>query len=297
MNVFDERACYLGEGPLWHPGRQQVFWFDIMNRKLLSQVNGRGQEWSFPEYVSAAAWIDQQQLLISGENGLFRFNIGDGSMARVILIEADNPDTRSNDGRADPWGGFWVSTMGLNAQPEAGAIYRYYRGSVQKLFDRITIPNAICFSQDRRFAYFADSALRVVWRQNLDAENGRPSGSRQVFIDCSREGLNPDGAVIDAEGRFWCAQWGASRVACYSPEGEFLCSVELPTAHTSCPAFGGPELDRLFVTTARQELTPEQIHAQTDAGKTFVSGHDYFRKIEASLGSAVKGQAEYQVIL
>ena len=93
--VFDDRPCVLGEGPLWHPERGQLFWFDIIGRKLLSRDGDTRLEWQFDEYVSAAGWIDRDTLLIASATGLNKFSLTDGTSALVHPLEADNPVTRS----------------------------------------------------------------------------------------------------------------------------------------------------------------------------------------------------------
>lgn len=251
--IFDTRACALGEGPLWHPERQQLFWFDILGKRLLSQVDGAALDWQFDEHASAAGWIDRDRLLIAFETGLFTFDIASGTRSLLHPLEAENPVTRSNDGRADPCGGFWIGTMGKQAEPEAGAIYRLYQGELRKLFDAVTIPNAICFAPDGTTAYFCDTPQAKIMRQPLD-QAGWPVGDAIVFVDLGPEALFPDGAVCDAEGALWNAQWGAGRVARYLPDGRLDHVVHVGGKHSSCPAFGGANFSQLFVTTARQGL-------------------------------------------
>ena len=259
QSTFDERTCVLGEGPLWHPLRKQLFWFDIIGKKLLSRENDKALEWQFDRCVSAAGWIDSDKLLIASETGLHRFDISTGEMTDLIELEADNSVTRSNDGRADPWGGFWIGTMGKRLEQGAGAIYRFYDGALEKLYSNISVPNAICFSPDKKFAYYTDTFTRQIMRQRLD-ETGWPSGSPIVLIDLNAEKFNPDGAVTDAEGNIWNAQWGASRVACYSPDGEFLHSISCSGSQTTCPAFGGDRFSSLFVTSASEGLKEPNIN-------------------------------------
>lgn len=283
--IADSRACTLGEGVFWHPRREQLFWFDILGRRLLSQRDGQPLEWELDERASAAGWVDEDRLLMASETALSIFDLRSGARQRICALEADNPLTRSNDGRADPWGGFWIGTMGLQAQPQAGAIYRYYRGELRQLFADITISNAICFSPDRRFAYFADTERQRIWRQALDETHGWPSGEAQPFIDGRVAGLNPDGAVVDSQGRLWNAQWGASRVACYDSNGHFLQAVAFPASQISCPAFGGPNLSTLFATSACEGLDDGQLAVEPQAGKLF------------AVEVPALGQAEHQVIL
>ena len=241
--VFSETRCTLGEGPLWHPTRAQLFWFDIVGQRLMTRDGVCPQEWSFDHPVSAAGWIDANRLLIASAVELFTFDLRDGTSRHLVPLEADNAATRSNDGRADPQGGFWIGTMGLNAEAGAGGLYRYYNGELRQLRGNVTIPNATCFAPDGKFAYFADTAEMLVWRYALNAE-GWPEGAPEVFLDHREAGLNPDGAVVDADGNFWCAEWGASRVACYGPDGAFAKEIPLPVPHPTCPAFGGGRYNR-----------------------------------------------------
>ena len=251
--IFDNRPCTLGEGPLWHPLRRQFFWFDILGNRLLSRENNQPRVWQFEENVSAAGWTGQDTLLIASETALFHFNLETEKQEILTPLEADSAHTRSNDGRADPWGGFWIGTMGKNSDPGAGAIYRWYQGELRQLRAQVTVPNAICFAPGGACAYFADTSARQIMRQALD-DNGWPIGAAAVFLDLRAEGLKPDGAVIDSEGCMWNAQWGASRVARYDAAGTFMAAVSFPARNTSCPAFGGDTMQTLLMTSARQKL-------------------------------------------
>lgn len=278
LSIHDPRPCDLGEGPLWHPTRKQLFWFDINNMRMMAS----GGEWQFDRPVSAAGWLSDAALLIATSRDLIRLDIETGAQEPVAALEADNPVTRANDGRADPWGGFWIGTMGRQAEPGAGAIYRYYQGELRQLYPGITIPNAICFSPDGAHAHFADTARRIVWRQALAEADGWPSGTPEIYLDHGADGPNPDGAVIDAAGNFCCAEWGASRLRCYAPSGAVLRDISLPVSQPTCPAFGGSDL---YITTARQGLSEQALAGQPLAGQVFVA-----RGVAA-------GQAEHRVIL
>jgi len=277
--VFSSVKCTLGEGPLWHPERKQLFWFDILGKRLLSVVGEEERIWQFEECVSAAGWVGRDTLLMASETGLWRFDLRTEERSLLCNLEADMPHKRSNDGRADPWGGFWIGTMGFDAEPGAGAIYRYYRGALQKLVADVTIPNAICFAPDRSCAYFTDTAVGKIMRQPLAAADGWPEGAAEVFLDLGDADFGADGAVVDSQGNLWNAQWGAGRVACYSAKGALLETVLVPTPQTSCPAFGGADLATLYITTAAEgiEVAP--------AGQTF------------SIQTQATGQREHQVIL
>lgn len=284
MMVFDDRRCELGEGPLWHPKRNQLYWFDILGKRLLTAGADGPQEWHFPHMVSAAGWLNAQEVLIASELALFRFNLETGTRTDVVALEADNPVTRSNDGRADPYGGFWIGTMGKRAEKGAGAIWRYYRGTLRKLYSGITIPNGISFPPGGQAAHYGDTATGRVMRVRLDAD-GWPRGEPEVYLDLLADGLNPDGAVCDANGRMWVAQWGAGRVACYGKDGALIETVGFDAPHTSCPAFGGEGMATLFCTTALEGMDAAARTSYPRAGMTFAAS------------GVAQGVAEYQVIL
>jgi sugar lactone lactonase YvrE len=272
--IFDATQCQLGEGPLWHPLRGQLFWFDILGKRL----HTKGQHWDFETYVSAAGWVSEDTLLVASAHALHKFTISTGTQDVICDLEADNPVTRSNDGRADPQGGFWIGTMGIQAQANAGAIYRYYKGDLRQLFASVTISNAICFAPDGKTAFFTDTPTQQIMRVALDRD-GWPKGDPVLHIDLQGTQFRPDGAVVDAAGNLWNAQWGAGRVAGYDPDGVFLESYSFAGLQSSCPAFGGADLTTLFCTSAAVGLDgPAQ-------GKTYATQTPH------------TGQAEHQVIL
>lgn len=273
-SLFDDRPCALGEGPLWHPLRGQLFWFDILAGRLMSRTAEGPLAWDMGEIVSAAAWIDRDRLLIASETTLSVFDLATGGREVVAPLMADRPDLRSNDGRADPFGGFWISVMGKRAESGAGGIWRYFRGELREMFPGITIPNAISFTPDRRFAQFADSHEGKVWRVALDSATGWPSAAPELFLDLAGQAGVPDGAVCDAAGNLWLAMWGASSVAVHAPDGRLVRRVAVPARHSSCPSFGGPDLSRLCVTSARQDLSADTIAAEPLNGCVFVADTD-----------------------
>ena len=286
VEIFDYTLCALGEGPIWHPLRESLIWFDIMGKSLFERKmnDTKARKLSFENYVSAAGWINENDLLIATSKDLVKININSGNFVKVIDLEGNNALTRSNDGRTDPYGGFWIGTMGIKMEQNLGAIYRYYKGELRKLFTPISIPNSICFSPCGKIGYFTDTVPGIILRVDLDS-SGWPKSKPEAFIDCRRDGLNPDGSVVDQDGCIWNAQWGASRVARYSPNGEFLNSLEFDVPQISCPEFGGADLSTLFVTSARVDLSESQIKEAPMSGALF------------SMKTNYKGQKAHQILL
>jgi sugar lactone lactonase YvrE len=261
----------LGEGPLWHPLLQRLFWFDIPEGRI-HWSNADGTETGTRQLgmiASAAAWIDETSLLIAAEDGLYTYDIASHAMTLATPLETDKPDNRSNDGRCDPWGRFWVGTMHRKAKAGEGALYIYDIASgLTCIRQGLTIPNSIAFAPDRRSAYFADSMTRQIIAFDLDPTTGNIIGER-LFASDEGEVFGPDGSVTDAEGCLWNARWGGSQIVRYLPDGRVDRIIDFPVEQMSCPAFGGADLDILFVTSAKERMSDKALLAQPLAGGIF----------------------------
>ena len=269
---LDAPAAMLGEGPTYDPHTGTAWWFDIVGKKLFEYAleTHAVKIHDLPVMGSVLARVDGERQIVATETGLHLRHVASGAMQLVTPIEADNPVTRSNDGRVHPCGALWFGTMGKNAEDKAGSIYHVARGVVTKLYPDITIPNAICFSPDGTAAYFADTDAARLMRVPIDPATALPAGEPAVFFDHTGGDGGLDGAVCDADGTVWNARWGAGCIDAYSPEGKRIATLEAPASQTSCPAFVGGNADRLLVTSARQGLSQEQLAADPDAGSTFL---------------------------
>ncbi len=271
VRVVADVRCQLGERPLWHPDRNRLLWFDIRGQTIFeADTDGSAlRTFGFGEPVSAAGLIDETTVAIASASGLHRLNLDSGERTLLAPLEADNPATRTNDGRVDPRGAFWIGTMGEPLKEGIGALYRFSEGKFSRLRTGLTAPNCLAFSPDGTRAYFSDTFDHRILVYKLDPETGAPVAEAELFLDLSHEGLYPDGAVVDAEGCLWNAQWGAGRVARYRPDGQFDCAIELPVSQPTCPAFGGAERRTLFITTAWTGLSASERAGQPLAGAVF----------------------------
>ena len=265
---FCNSQCSLGEGPLCTTSR--LVWFDILQSQVhFCDVDGQNVDThQFSEMFSAAANTDSDELLLASESALWTFSLEKRHLELLIGLEADDQTTRSNDGRADRQGGFWISTMGKNAEFAAGSIYRLFRGELVQLKTGISIPNAICFSPEGNMAYFADSLEKLIYRWNLDKE-GWPIDQPEIWLDLSASDIDPDGAIVDSQGFIWNAQWDGARVVRYDPDGSEDRIIELPVSRPTCPAFS-QDGNKMFITSARDDLSPKQLEQQPLAGNVFV---------------------------
>lgn len=272
VSVYSEEVCHLGEGPTCDPVTGTVYWFDIVERRMLqkSWPDGPTLVQALPEMASATAFTrDRTQVLLT-ESGLYiRDRVG-GGLILLQPVEAGNPATRSNDARVHASGAFWISTMGKQAETGAGSIYWYREGELRLLFPGISVPNSICFSPAGDIAYYADTRLNRLFRVECDPATGLPTGEPAVFLDQGGQQGGIDGSVCDAEGLIWNARWGAGALDCYAPDGRHVRRIDIPATRPSCPAFAGPDADRIVVTSAWQGLDEAARQADPLAGQTFL---------------------------
>lgn len=263
--VFYDARHDLGEGPTFDPDTGTAWWFDITGRQLVEYpVTGEAVIHDLPVMASALAVIDRERHLLACEDGLHIRVPKSGEMSRLLPLEDDNPNTRSNDSRVHPSGAFWIGTMGKNAEPGAGAIYHFRAGTITRLYADITVPNAICFSADGAVGFFTDTPTGHIMRVALDPSNGLPTAEPSVFVDRSGDiAGHPDGAVMDADGLLWNARWDGSCLTAFDSSATAVESIALPTRRITCPAFidGG----RMIATSASVGLADDQ-----HAGKTFL---------------------------
>lgn len=269
--LFVDCRCELGEGPFWHPLLKRLFWFDILNNTLLS-ANADGHlvdRFTFKDHVSAAGVIDADHLLIAQAGALLNLELSTDTTTVVTPLEADRPGNRTNDGRVDRHGGLWIGTMSRKGgqEPGSGAIYNYRAGKLTTLLTGRNIPNATCFSPDGRRAYYTHTG-DIIWTCEVDPETGLPATEWTEFAKLDGPGV-ADGAVVDAEGYLWNARWNGSSVLRISPKGEVVDKIELPVSRVTCPAFGGEDFRTLYITSAREHMTPEQLEAEPQAGSVF----------------------------
>lgn len=250
MEIFDQRLCELGEGPLWHPLRQALYWCDIESDLILGP---EGFELACDQRPSALGWVDEDRLFVTTDQALRVLDLSDQSWTTLMDLEDEIAETRTNDGRADPWGGFWVSTMLRDMSAPVGRIYRFFQGELAVVVEGLSCPNAICFDQSRNRAFFADSMRSEIRTLNLDPETGWPTGEDYEVFAVVEGRDAPDGAITDAAGNLWNAEWGPGRLTCYDPEGAILSRHALPARQLTCPA-ADPVTGDLYLTSARVGL-------------------------------------------
>lgn len=262
----------LGEGVIWDDAGAAVWWTDIEGCVLYRyQPLGKNlDQWALPERLGCFALVVNSDQLICGfASGFAYYNPFSGAIQWLSKIEQNNKGTRLNDGRADRQGRFWAGSMVESGEQGAGALYCLDRQlQVSRRVSGLSISNGLCWSPDSSVMYHTDTPSRCIHRYDFDANSG--AISNKAVLLRTEHGCFPDGSTVDANGYIWSAQWAASRVVRYTPEGEIDFILPLPVSQPTCAAFGGPDLNMLFITTSYQGMTSEAREAAPEAGNLFV---------------------------
>lgn len=268
-----EAQCRLGECPLWCDRTAALYWTDIegSNISRWREADGEIRNWAMPDRVGSFALCEQpDQLLLGLASGVALFNLATGAMSPIVPVETHHPGTRINDGRCDRQGRFVFGMF--NGSPGAAPISPFYRVTARLEVEQLQLPlagvaNSIAFSPDGTLMYFTDTSTRHI--QCVDYHEDGRIGSPRPFVRVPDWQGFPDGSAVDSEGGLWSAQWDGGCVVRYDSSGIDTARVPLPATRVTCPAFGGAELDRLFVTSARIGLDAPALRAQPTAGSVF----------------------------
>lgn len=256
----------LGEGPLWHPSEGKLYWVDIVAGLIHRVTPGQSEVETFPvgQPVGALGLREKGGFILALKRGLHFWDPTTQQLEFLIDPEADKPQSRFNDAAVDRRGRFWAGTMD---QDNRSVLYRYDPdGSLHVMQTDILLSNGIGWSPDNRTMYYSVSMMGAVFAYDFDLDSGSLA-NRRVFADYT--GQIPDGLTVDSAGFVWVAVWGGWRVDRYDPDGKLVAQVKMPVAQPTCPAFGGENLDELYITSAWQGLSAQQRQEQPLAGDVF----------------------------
>ena len=268
--ALDVRA-ELGEGPLWDDQRKRLLFVDIMRGHVheFDPATGADRVVEFPWPVGAVALHNNGDWVLATLNGFHIANPATGETRLVASVEADRPDNRMNDGYVDARGRFWAGTMNMRKVPNEGTLYRLGPdGSVSPALTGVSISNGIDWSLDNRTAYYVDTPTGRIDTFEFDLGSGALF-HRRPFVTIPPEQGSPDGLIVDAEGFVWLCLWKGGAVRRYAPDGQLDTVISIPATQVTKCAFGGPNLDELFITTAWAGLTESERAEQPLAGGLF----------------------------
>jgi sugar lactone lactonase YvrE len=266
-----------GESPYWDADAGRLYWIDAWRTQVHALDPATGETWCF-DLGSALAGLPIGSIgrhagggMISGVKGGFYHLDPERGCARLIAaVEADRPATnRLNDGKCDHAGRFWCASVNTDHRTPTGTLWRLEAGRAPVLMqDGLVIGNGIAWSIDNRSMYVADTLTGMVWRYDFDIATGA-LGNRQPFIPTAHIRGFVDGATVDADDCYWATLFGGGAVAQFDPKGKLIRHIRLPVSNPTMCAFGGPELDILYVTSASRFLNAAKRPAQPLAGHVF----------------------------
>lgn len=276
----------LGESPFWHAAERRLYWVDIPGRRVARvaveglQAQGAVDVWPLNEEPGCIAPVAGGGLVLALRSGIYRASEWGGPLQPLAAAPYDTTQQRFNDGKCDAQGRFWAGSLYQPKDQALGALYMLDAQGLHPRMDGVTTANGLAWSPDGRTAYWADTAAHQVRAFDVEAASGRLSGAR-VFCQMPPKpagwawgsdtpyGGRPDGAAVDAQGCYWSAQFEGQRLLRISPEGEVLQVIETPVLCPTMPCFGGEDLRTLFITSARQGRSAEELARYPLSGCVF----------------------------
>lgn len=270
--VLDIKAR-VGEGAVWDDRDQALWWVDIEAPSLnrFDPASGHNQAWTMPSRIGCFALRERGGFVVALQDGFKFFDTGTGGFEAITDPESHLPDNRFNDGTTDSKGRFIAGTVPMGPREPVAAFYRLSPDrSVETLFTGMRVTNGSAFSPDGRVFYFSDSeaSVRSIWACDYEPETGAIS-NRRLFFDTNSVAGRPDGGTVDASGCYWMAGVGGWQLVRLTPAGEVDMVVEMPCERPTKVAFGGPQLDTLYVTSIGEGPTPSTEARQLQAGGVF----------------------------
>ena len=272
VELLVDAHAQVGEGPLWDEERQVLYWVDILSSLLYiyDPATGENRALDVGQHVGTVVTRASGGLMLAVREGFASFDLESQELTLIANPEAHITGNRFNDGKCDPAGRFWAGTMAYENPTNQGSLYRLDTDlSVHEIFGDVAISNGIIWSLDHSTMYYIDTLRKNVRAFDYADDTGDISNER-VIVNVPEEIGMPDGMAIDSEGMLWVAHYGGSCVSRWNPNtAQLLLKIDLPVTQVTACAFGGPDLDTLYITSAAQELDAAELERQPLAGGLF----------------------------
>jgi sugar lactone lactonase YvrE len=275
FEVVHDAPMLVGESAIWHEVESALYWVDIegLTVNRLHAASGKFSSWKMGSNPSALAIDDNNFLVVATRERLLRLNTTDGAETPIADAPYDTSKVRFNDGRVDPAGRFWIGTMYEPRDQPAAEMYVLARDNLRCAWrGGMTNSNGLAWSLDGRTMFHADTTTHRIDCYDFDVATGEHSNRRTILTFPTDKtapdyGGRPDGATIDSEGMYWVAMFEGGRVLRISPTGEILREIKLPVRCPTSVCFGGPDLRTLYITSASQGRSNEEIAQYPHTGK------------------------------
>ena len=283
-NPVTTAPSVLGESPFWHPQEQMLYWADIAGCKLhrLNPFMGDVATWAMPSEPGCFAPAKSGGFIIALRDRIVRSQAWGGELQTLSMIDHDAATTRSNDGKCDATGRFWVGTMFEPRTAPNAQLLCWNASALQLKQTNAIVANALAFSPDGKTVYWADTPQHTIWAWDFEVATSAMTNQR-IFKQFTAKpdgwvsgmpanggyGGRPDGAAVDVQGNLWVAMFEGKRVVQLSPKGEELQSIEAPVTTCTMPAFGGGDMQTLYLTSARHNRVEAELAREPQMGCVF----------------------------
>src|SRR5690606_34334741 len=262
----------LGEGAFWDHKNERFFWVDIENKQLhiYSPNSKTNKTFDLPSRIGTVVPKNENEAVIALEDGIYSINLKTGELEVLAEIEKELTYNRFNDGKCDPKGRLWAGTMNFDGNSKTGSLYQIDSvGTVTMRLDSVMISNGIVWTKDHTTMYYIDTPLSTVFAFDYDNESGNISNKRAAIKVHDSIGF-PDGMTIDEHDNLWIGLWNGNAVGHFNPTtGKLIEKIPVPAHNVTACAFGGKNLDTLYITTASVDMSPEEAEKYPQAGSIF----------------------------
>lgn len=267
-----ETKSLLGEGAFWNHKTNELYWVDIEAKTLniYSPETKANRSIQLPSLVGTVVPYTKSEAVVALLDGIYKVNVLSGELSLLSDIESNMPENRFNDGKCDPRGNLWVGSMHFGQSKPNASVYKInQQGETTKMIDSVTISNGIVWTKDAKTMYYIDTPTEQIVAYDFDKQTSTISNKR-VVVEVSKEHGFPDGMAIDEDDMLWVGMWNGNAVARFNPKnGKLISKISVPAHNVTSCAFGGENLDILYITTSSLDMTEEEQKKYPRAGSIF----------------------------
>lgn len=264
----------LGEGTIWNHLTNELYWIDILGRKLniFNPQTNSNRSIQMPSIIGTVVPVGNENAIVGLHDGVYIIEMNLGQITPHSSLDLTNPKLRLNDGKCDVMGRLWVGSMHMKEVEGMGKLYRVdHLGNYKIMLESVTISNGIVWSLDNTVLYYIDTPTLKIQAFDFDTSTGEIDNKR-VIIEIPHELGFPDGMTIDSEGQLWVALWRGGAIARFNPKnGKLTQKINVPALNVTSCAFGGENMDILFISTANVDMTAADHRKYPDAGSIFMA--------------------------
>ncbi|MFD1315688.1 SMP-30/gluconolactonase/LRE family protein [Namhaeicola litoreus] len=269
-----QTQAQLGEGAFWDYQNQIFFWVDIEGKQLhyFNPKTSKDNFIEMPSRIGTVVPIEKNKVVVALEDGIYEVDLSNNHIFRFSDIESTLTDNRFNDGKCDPAGNLWVGSMHLNQEKGKAKLYKIdSQGNATTMLENVTISNGIVWSSDKKTMYYIDTPTKKIMAYDFDVEAQTISNER-VAVEVDEKLGFPDGMAIDENDHLWVGMWNGNAVLCFDPiSGKVIDRIEVPAHNVTSCAFGGENLEMLYITSASIDMTETEKKKFPLAGSLFVA--------------------------